>query len=248
MMHKKMMKMLIGQPRLLLFFVCLALVCCYWAGTTGGFILDDVGSLEQLGYHNKIDSLDKLQAYVFGGITGPGGRPVALLTFVANAQTWPADPYYFLVTNIAIHVINTVLLYWFLSLLFATALPALKNKNVIVVMACALWALHPFHASTVLYIVQRMTSLAATFSLLTFIAYLYARRDLQSGRYVKGVIKLGGGALAAALGFFSKETVVLLPLQLLLIEFLCSVNQGVKRDRLLKGVVWFCLVPAAVVV
>jgi hypothetical protein len=242
------MKMLAGQSKLLLFCVCIVIVCCYWAGTTGGFILDDVASLEQLGYHNKIDSIEKLQAYVFGGITGPGGRPVALLTFVANAQTWPADPYYFIVTNIAIHVVNTVLLYWFLSLLFATALPALKNKNAIVIMACALWALHPFHASTVLYIVQRMTSLAATFSLLTFIAYLYARRDLQSRRYLMGAVRLGGGGLAAALGFLSKETVVLLPLQLLLIEFLCSVNNGAKRDRALKGVIWCCLVPTAVLV
>lgn len=240
--------MLTRQSRLLLFSVCIVTVCCYWAGTTGGFILDDFASLEQLGYHNKIDSFEKLNAYIFGGITGPGGRPVALLTFAANAQTWPADPYYFIVTNIAIHVVNTVLLYWFLTVFFATALPAVRHKNAVVVITCALWTLHPFHMSTVLYIVQRMTLLATTFSLLTFIAYLYARRDLQSGRYGKGVIKLGGGALAAALGFFSKETVVLLPLQLVLIEFLCSVNQYVKRDRLLKGVVWCCLVPAAVVV
>lgn len=62
--------MLAGRSSLLLFFLCAAVICCYWAGTAGGFVLDDVASLEQLGYHNKIDSFEKLTAYVFGGITG----------------------------------------------------------------------------------------------------------------------------------------------------------------------------------
>lgn len=237
-----------ARSRLLLFLVCIALVVCYWAGTTGGFILDDLGSLEQLGYHNNIDSLEKLKAYVFGGITGPGGRPVALLTFAANAQAWPADPYYFIITNIAIHLVNTVLLYWFLTALFSVVLPTFKHRNNATLLACALWALHPFHVSTVLYIVQRMTLLATTFSLLVFIAYLYARRDFLAGRYIVGIFLLICTALAAALGFFSKEIVVLLPLQLLLIEFLCSVSDGKKRNRILSWIFWGCLVPASVIV
>ena len=236
------------QSKLWPYFICLVAVCCYWMGTTGGFVLDDFGSLEQLGYHTKIDNLEKLSAYVFGGVTGPGGRPVALLSFAANAQTWPAQPYFFIVTNIAIHVVNVLLLYWFLTLLFKVALPELSNKNTIVLIACALWALHPFHVSTVLYIVQRMTLLATTFSLLTIIAYLYARRNLLAGHYVQGVFTLGCAALAAALGFFSKETVVLLPLQICLIEFLCSVKGGTKRNRILAFLFWCGVVPAAVAV
>ena len=242
------MKLWVHQPKVLLFIVCIMVVACYWAGTSGGFVFDDMASLPQLGYHNTIDSLEKLKAFVFGGITGPGGRPVALLTFAANAQTWPAHAYYFIVTNIAIHVVNTVLLFWFLNVLFATALPQLRHKKVIIITACALWALHPFHISTVLYIVQRMTLLAATFSLLTFIAYLYARRDLLAGRYVAGMVMLGGAALSAALGFFSKEIVILLPLQLLLIELLCTVNNSAKRNRALTWLFWGSLVPAAIIV
>lgn len=242
------MKISTRQSKLLLFIVCIAVVACYWAGTTGGFIFDDIASLSQLGYHNKIDTFEKLGTYVFGGVTGPGGRPVALLSFAANAQTWPADPYFFIVTNIAIHVVNTLLLFWFLTVFFTAALPLLKHKNAIIVIACALWALHPFHLSTVLYIVQRMTLLAATFSLLTLIAYLYARRNLLAGRYVAGAAMLGCAVLAAALGFFSKETVVLLPLQLLLIEFLCTANGGAKRNRILVLIFWGCLVPASIIV
>lgn len=236
------------QTKLWPYFICLAAVCCYWMGTTGGFVLDDFGSLVQLGYHNKIDSLEKLSAYVFGGVTGPGGRPVALLSFAANAQTWPTQPYFFIVTNIAIHVVNTLLLYWFLTLLLTVALPELNNKKTIILIACALWALHPFHVSTVLYIVQRMTLLATTFSLLTFIAYLYMRRNFLTEHYVAGAIMLGCAALAAALGFFSKETVVLLPLQILLIEFLSSVNGGAKRNRILAFIFWCGVVPASVIV
>lgn len=245
---KKSMNILVGRPSLLLIFLCVAVVYFYWPGTTGGFVLDDIASLEQLGYHNRIDSFEKLAAYVFGGITGPGGRPVALLSFAANAQTWPADPYYFIATNILIHVVNVVLLYWFLTALFAVALPELKYKRTIVILACALWALHPLHVSTVLYVVQRMTLLATMFSLLTFVAYLQARCYLLAGRYFAGVAVLGCAAVVAALGFFSKEIVVLLPLQLLLIEFLCVVRGGVKRSGALVWVFWGCLVPASIVV
>lgn len=237
-----------AQSKLLLLCIGVVVTCCYWMGVTGGFILDDFGSLEQLGYHNKIDNFEKLSAYVFGGVTGPGGRPVALLSFAANAQTWPAEPFFFIVTNIAIHVANIFLLYWFLTLLFTAALPKLNNKRAIVLIACTLWALHPFHVSTVLYIVQRMTLLATTFSLLTFIAYLYARRNFLVEHYVAGAAMLGCAAFAAALGFFSKERVVLLPLQILLIEFLCSVNGGVKRNRILAFIFWCGVVPAAVIV
>lgn len=242
------MKILVDQSKLLLLCVCIVVSCCYWMGTTGGFILDDFGTLEQLGYHNKINSLEKLSAYVFGGIAGPGGRPVALLSFAANAQTWPAQPYFFIVTNITIHVVNILLLYWFLTLLLTVVLPELNNKKTIILIACALWALHPFHVSTVLYIVQRMTLLATTFSLLTFIAYLYARRNFLAERYVVGAGMLGCATLAAALGFFSKETVILLPLQIVLIEFLCSLNRGAKRNRILAFIFWCGVVPAAVIV
>lgn len=246
-MNINMNKWFCKQSFFLLFF-CAVVTACYSKGMTGSFIFDDFGSLPQLGNHNVIDSLDKLKAYVFGGVTGPGGRPIALLSFAANAQTWPADPYFFLVTNIAIHILNILLLFWFLTIFSEEALPQLKNKNLVVIVACALWALHPFHVSTVLYVVQRMTLLATTFSLLTFISYLYARRALLARRYIKGVLVLFIGALCAGFGFFSKETVVLLPLQILLIEFLCNRVDGSSRNTLLSWVFWVCLIPAAIVV
>src|SRR3546814_5561048 len=44
-------------------------------------------------------------------------------------------------------------------------------------MLCAArWALHPMQVSTVLYVVQRMTELAALFSLLGLICYVYGRQ------------------------------------------------------------------------
>lgn len=242
------MRNLVYQKTALLFLLCVLILVCYWGGTSGGFVFDDIASLVQLGNYKSIDSVEKLKAYVLGGTTGPGGRPVALLTFVANGQTWPANPYYFIVTNIAIHVVNTLLLFWFLIILCQAGFPGLKYKNTVIILACALWALHPFHTSTVLYVVQRMTLLATTFSLLVFISYLYARRELLAQSYAVGILMLLVAALCAGLGFFSKEIVVLLPIQILLIEFFCKRVGGSSRTTLLNWVFWVCLVPSAIVV
>jgi hypothetical protein len=226
----------------------IAAVFCYFPGSSGTFILDDFGSLEQLGDLKRIDNIDKLKQYVFGGTAGPGGRPFSLLTFAANAQTWPADPYPFLVTNIGIHVLNGLLVFYFLQILLTTAGINRNNTRFLAVAAAAFWVLHPFHVSTVLYVVQRMTLLAATFSLLTFIFYLKARDALNSEKVIPGVIHLLVAGIVALFGFFSKESAVLLPVQLFIIELFVKASNPTPNKGLQKVVVFGCLVPATIVV
>lgn len=233
--------LLLGLSLLIAFF-------SYLPGTSGTFILDDFGSLEDLGGLNKIDNLDKLKQYVFGGVAGPGGRPFSLLTFVANAQTWPADPYPFLLTNIGIHSLNGLLLFCFLRALLAAAGMSGVAIRFVAITTTTLWMLHPFHVSTVLYIVQRMTLLAATFSFLVFIAYLKAREAFNSQKVTLGLFQLLLAGIAALFGFYSKESAVLLPVQLLIIELFLTASNPTPNKWLHKLVVFGCLAPAALIV
>src|SRR5690606_12813235 len=40
-------------------------------------------------------SPDGLRAFLFGGVAGPSGRPVALLSFLPNYVDWPDNPWGF---------------------------------------------------------------------------------------------------------------------------------------------------------
>jgi hypothetical protein len=229
--------------------IFIATLCLFYPGVTGTFLLDDYGTLSALGDLNTINSPEKLWQYVFSGFTGPGGRPVALLTFAANAQTWPADPYPFILTNIFIHALNSLLLYLFVVKLFSAAGKNTQREvYVFAWMVSLFWALHPFQVSSVLYIVQRMTLLAATFSFIVFIAYLYGRSALLAGRIGKAFLLLTLMTFAAAFAFYSKENAVLLPIQLLTIEIFLKHSGGVQTNFWHRSLIRFCLLPAVLIV
>lgn len=229
--------------------IFISIFCLFYPGFTGTFLLDDYGTLSALGNLDAINDLEKLKQYVFSGFTGPGGRPVALLTFAVNAQTWPADPYPFILTNVLIHALNSLLLYLFLLKLFSAAGKNTQREVFVFAgMVSLFWALHPFHVSSVLYIVQRMTLLAATFSFIVFIGYLYGRDALLSGRIGKAFSLLVLTAFAAAFAFYSKENAVLLPIQILIIEIFLKHSGGMQTNFWHRSLIRFCLLPAVLIV
>src|SRR4030042_570427 len=120
--------------------------------------------------------------------------------------------------NFIIHVASGIFLYWFLLLTFN--LPSLKEKYGAISYKVALFSSlifisHPIQTQSVTYIVQRMTSMAGMFYLLSLVLYIKGR--LFSGR-VKYVYFLGM-VLSYLLGVFSKENVAILPLFIALYDF-----------------------------
>lgn len=211
---------------------CVFLGLMYAPGLSGPFIFDDYGTLRPLGNWGVIDNFEKLKLYVFSGFTGPGGRPVALLTFALNADTWPASPRPFILTNILIHIANGLLLFFVVRKLLLAQASVPSNRVLMIAGGAAiLWLLHPIHTSTVLYIVQRMTLLSATFSLLAIWFYLQARISIFSCKYTVTVMWLFGAAMAAFLAFFSKENSVLLPIQIALVELYLRYSGAKPQDK-----------------
>jgi len=234
------MYQMISQRAFLIFpiiLVPLAVAVLYYPGLTGTFLLDDFHTLEPLGNFGSINTLDKLLFYIFSGNTGPTGRPVALLTFAINSQTWPADPYWFLLTNIAIHAVNSLLVYLFLFHLLSYSEGRSNKVCFIAGLSTIAWALHPFHVSSVLYIVQRMTLLSCSFSLLALIFFLFSRRAIDDRKDAKAIVNLGAVFICAVLAVFSKENAVLLPIQMLLVELFLRTQKEVKTRWLGKLVV-----------
>lgn len=200
----------------------------YAPGIHGPALLDDRTSVTLL--ETDVDSR-QLVEQVLGDGSGPLGRPVTMATFVAERALLGADLRWSKTINIALHVINGVLLAWFILLLLRGS--GYSRSLAVALLAAGLWLVSPLWVSTVLYAVQRMAMLACTFMLLTLIAYLHWRAAYVRGQ--SGIWRLLTVAGCAALAVFAKENgIVVLPV-LLLLELLwvgCR-RAGVVERRLL---------------
>ena len=187
----------------------------YAPGIRGSLHFDDHHNLGGLA-----DVQDQASAmkFVTTGESGPLGRPVALASFAAQAYAWPDSPEILLRTNILIHLLNGSLVVWLLYLLGLARQQPEREAALMGVASGGLWMLMPILASSSLLIVQRMTTLSATFLLLGGIAYLYARRSSHR----RPILALGGMTVAllggAALGALTKENGVLIFGYVLVVE------------------------------
>ncbi len=203
------------------FFVLLALGALVYGlySTAFGFGIsfDDEWNLERLG---AVTDLRSAIDFVFGGVAGPLGRPLALLTFLPRSGSWPANPEDFLYENALLHVLNTVLVYW-LCLRLARYLDWTRDRAPAFALLCAaFWGLSPLLMSSSLMIIQRMTTFSATWCLVGMLLYLFGRERLVERPWRAALLMsagVGGGTLLAVL---SKENGALLPGFVLLVESL----------------------------
>ncbi len=196
----------------------IAVAIVYLPGLSGDFLLDDHSTLRLLAESGRVRSFDDWVRYLGSGFSGPSGRPVALASFLLDGHHWPEDATIPKLTNLLIHLVNTILLSLLTARLLAHHIEDTRRRLAVVVLAAGLWALHPLWVSTTLYVVQRMTLLAAGFAFAALLLYLVGRDRLAAGRT--------GGPLLMALGLFgcgtlavlSKENAAVLPLLVLVLE------------------------------
>src|SRR5688500_16502326 len=98
----------LGAP--LAFAGVLLLAFLAWRpGLSGGFLFDDFVNLPALGAMGPVDNAATFWRYLTSGSADPTGRPIALLSFLVDANDWPADPAPFLRTNLLLHMGNGAL-------------------------------------------------------------------------------------------------------------------------------------------
>ncbi|WP_231874449.1 tetratricopeptide repeat protein [Azoarcus sp. KH32C] len=150
-------------------------------------------------------------------------RPVASLTFAVDWWRDEGHPAAFLVTNLALHILTAwATMALLLAVFYAANDRALGRAAIVAAGAAALWwASQPIHVQAVSYAVQRMTELAALFSVLCVWAYLKAR---QNGAFSPGWMVIS--ALSFILGALSKENAWVTPALVLMAEFLVLRNNG----------------------
>ncbi|HZD51555.1 MAG TPA: hypothetical protein VE175_00780, partial [Woeseiaceae bacterium] len=80
----------------------------YMPGMSGVFLLDDVPNLSGLA---GVEGVASAVNFILSGEAGPLGRPLALATFVPQADAWEHSAVPFLSVNILIHLTNATLLW-----------------------------------------------------------------------------------------------------------------------------------------
>ena len=230
----------------------LALLACaavYRPGLATGYFFDDAANLPVLGEFGRVDNGTKLVRYLTAGRADPTGRPIALLSFLLDANDWPADPYPFKRTNLLLHLLNGALLFVLLNRLGRLHGLQPERSRWAAAFGAGAWLLHPLFVSTVLYIVQREAMLPACFVLVGLHLWLSGRRRMLAGERSGPLFLLAAFGLCTLLAALSKPNGVLLPLLALVIDATLPIGD-VARYETRRYVLWrnALAVPLAVAV
>jgi tetratricopeptide (TPR) repeat protein len=185
--------------------------------------------------------------------TGANRRPLAYLSFALNYRLGGYAPAGFHAFNLLVHAACSAALYAFARRLLAlhAALPSQRGSRLsdpaqraTAALGAAIFAVHPLQSQAVVYVVQRMTSLATLFYLLALIAWLAARGARAPRARALGYAACG---ICSALSLGSKEIAITLPAAIALVEwfFARDLDRDFARRVLRAGVPLLALAAAA---
>lgn len=222
---KKLALLRLPLAPLFVLMVLAVTLAVYSPGLQGDYALDD--------YTNIVDnealalqqlSLADLSRAAFSFQAGPTMRPISMISFALNRYFYGPEAYSFKLTNLVIHLLNGLLVFLLLTQLLTCYrrryAPQIDPRRLqwAGLLVGAMWLLHPLNFLPVMYVVQRETSLSASFALLGVNLYLWARERQLAGR--SGTLYIWVGVpLLTLLATLCKESGALLPLYALTVEF-----------------------------
>jgi len=206
--------------------VCTALV--YSNSLHNSFHFDDLQITERPNLHLTDLSLKQLrQTFIWTNDDPHLYRPLSCLTLGINFYLGQYNPYGYHLVNIAIHVLTSMAVYWFIYLLLG--IPSIrpawfsKHQYELAVLSAFLFALHPLQTNVATYIIQRMTSLAAIFYIISLCGFILFRRSLLPGTRISATTRTASLLLmliAAAASLLSKENSAMLPVIIVWTDYL----------------------------
>lgn len=213
----------------------LAVVCTYANSLTVPFIMDDEAIFSI--------SLKSLSDIAING----GARRVADFTFAINHLIHGEQVAGYHLFNLTVHLCATLTLYFFSSASIAAlrhSFPSATEaeetnkffKLFVPFSAALLFAVHPVQTQAVTYIIQRYTSMATLFYLLTGLLYINARIAFESSRSPLQVLSLVVSAVfSGVMAIGSKQVAYTLPLMLVVLEILLFRGRLLNRKFFIIG-------------
>lgn len=170
-------------------------------------------------------------------------RYLTLITFAINYAFAGLKPFSYHITNSLIHIINAVLVYYLVALTCKT--PHLSNSKLspqfIAFSLAFIFVSHPIQTQAVTYIVQRATSMATMFYLLSLVSYIKWRlMTVQDSMAEEQKARSGYSKIMIySISFFSavcamktKEIAFTLPVIMAIYEVFFFDNRSASRSSL----------------
>ena len=146
-------------------------------------------------------------------------HPLTWLSLLLDAQVYGLQPRGYHLTNLLLHIANTLLLFAVLRRMTAAA-----GRSALV---AALFAVHPLHVESVAWVAERKDVLSTLLGLLALFAYVRYTEAPGLWRYLLV-------ALGLALSLLAKPMLVTLPCLLLVLDF-WPLHRWAAGDKSLLG-------------
>lgn len=205
-----------GKRPLLLLFLVLAVLLAHSSSLKNDFIWVDKFQIQDefLIIHNLNEFGRAFTSQFYSGeavsIQKGYYRPLVEISYTLDFIIWKKNPFGYHLTNITLHILNTLLVYGIALLL--------SRANRAAMISALIFGLHPLQVSAVGIIADRAGLLSGSFLLLSFCLYLKGHNKPALFSFIPALL--------------AKEVAVVLPLLILLYEYIFSA-QG--RMRLLKA-------------
>lgn len=188
---------------------------------SGPFIFDDYPNIRD-NPSIRMTRVDIDSLYRAGFESISARRALANITFALNYYFGDYNVFGYHLVNLLVHIANGVLVYFLVVLMGRTGTDPARWRWV-AFFAGALFLVHPIQTQAVTYIVQRMTTLAVMFYLLSLLLYVLGRHNIVPR---KRVVLWCFAGLAGICAGATKEIAVTLPLAILLWEWFFAKQTG----------------------
>lgn len=173
-----------------------------------GFVFDDIRHITKNEFIREVQYIPgyfTLDFWKMGNFLEkpPYYRPFFLLSLFMDYKLWGLNPFGFHLTNILIHALITMLLYFIALNFFQDRFVAFSSSLI--------FALHPIHTEAVTFISARTHLLAALFFFLSVWSFLKCRNHRNLYYYIS--------IISFAFALLSNEIAIVLPIILILIGY-----------------------------
>ncbi|HAL55425.1 MAG TPA: hypothetical protein DCP63_02815 [Bacteroidetes bacterium] len=151
-------------------------------------------------------------------------HPLVTLTYAIEYHFWKFDAFVYHLTNLLLHIGNTLLVFWLVR--------SLRKGLLVPLVVALLFGVHPIHIESVVWVTERKDVLYAFFYLAGLVAYMAHQKKPSTKSY----------ALVSSLFIFSlcsKAMAVTFPVLLFLFDF--AAGRRFDKKSVLEKVPWLLL-------
>lgn len=227
-----------NHPAAVVFLLILLLVFfIYHPGFYGALYYDDIRPLSKL---FDVHDLESAIDFILTESSGPLGRPLAMLSFLPHASSWPNGVDDILFVNVLIHLMNGLLVALLVYKIALIRECGSKKSEWIAIAVASLWLLLPLQISSSLIAIQRMATLSAFFVLSGILVYVHGVTREKEGGKNGALFQYVGVFCFSFMAILAKENGILLPVFILVIEatLLANFQTGSLARRNIKAFSW----------